>query len=175
MSKKRRAQDVAKHITKKLYKKRKMIIRNESSEDEVVPETPLVSTSPMVNISLPITSQISTTTTIPLEVVTTKSVHEEVPTSDMVVNVSDTGAPITSVETIMPINLSTSLPISSENLSTSLPPFILPNTNITTSSIFDHPLQNPFTTLFPSRSPETPQPMPSQAQYDEETEGGGFG
>ncbi|XP_052619606.1 uncharacterized protein LOC128125976 [Lactuca sativa] len=175
-SKRKRAQDVAKHMQQTLSKKRKLIICNESSDEEVVPETPPVSVVVTVSlppVSIPITSQISTTTSIPLEVVTTKSVSKEVPTSDMVVNVSDTGAPITSVETTLPINLSASLPISSENISTSLPPFSLPTTTITTSSIFDHPLQHPFTTLFPSQSPETPQP--SQPMSDDENEGGGFG
>ncbi|KAL7605237.1 hypothetical protein Lser_V15G14681 [Lactuca serriola] len=80
-SKRKRAQEVAKHITQKLYKKRKMIIRNESSDEEVVPETPPVSISTVVTVSLPIISQISTTTSIPLKVVTNKPVSEEVPTS----------------------------------------------------------------------------------------------
>ncbi|KAL7617007.1 hypothetical protein Lser_V15G03290 [Lactuca serriola] len=158
-SKRRRAAEVAKHITQKLYKKRKLVIQNESSDDEVVPETPPVSTT--VTVTLPITSQVSTTISTPLEVVTHTSVLEEEIISDKVINVSNTETPITNIELTEPI--------------TSLPPFPLPNTQTTTSSIFVHPLKHPFTTLFPSQSPETPQPISSQAQSDEETEGGGFG
>ncbi|KAL7601073.1 hypothetical protein Lser_V15G24877 [Lactuca serriola] len=151
--KRQRVEDVAKNMQRTLVKRRKMVIRNESSDEEVVPKTPPVTT--MVNVSLPIlsTSQISTTIsqTQPLEIVLTKSVTEEVPISDMVVNVSDTGAPIAST-------IQTSLPIT---------------TLSTTSSIFDHALQNPFTTLFPSQSPENPPP--SQQMSDPEVEGGAFG
>ncbi|CAH1412346.1 unnamed protein product [Lactuca virosa] len=39
-SKKRRAEDLAKHISKKTKKKRKLVIQEESSEEEIVPETP---------------------------------------------------------------------------------------------------------------------------------------
>ncbi|CAI9302926.1 unnamed protein product [Lactuca saligna] len=148
------------NMQRTLVKRRKMVIRNESSDEEVVPETPPVTS--MVNVSLPMihTSQISTTIpqTKPLEIVLTKSVSEEVPISDTVVNVSDTGAPILSVAP----TIQTSLPIS-------LPVTTLSNT----SSIFEHALQNPFTTLFPSQSPENPQP--SQQLSDTEVEGGAFG
>ncbi|CAH1421950.1 unnamed protein product [Lactuca virosa] len=70
LSKKRRAHDVAKHITQKRYK-RKLVIRDDSSENEVVPDTPIASTS-MVT-STPIISSISNvsiispTPTIPLK------------------------------------------------------------------------------------------------------------
>ncbi|KAL7607148.1 hypothetical protein Lser_V15G19426 [Lactuca serriola] len=94
--KRQRAEDVSKNMQRTLVKRRKMVIRNESSDEEIVPETPPVPST--VNVSLPIipTSQISTTLplTKPLEIVTTKSVSEEVPISDTVVNVSDTRAPI---------------------------------------------------------------------------------
>ncbi|KAL7587313.1 hypothetical protein Lser_V15G40383 [Lactuca serriola] len=158
--KRQRAEDVVKNMQRTLVKRRKMVIHNESSDEEVVPETPPVTS--MINVSLPIihSSQISTTITQtkPLEIVLTKSVSEEVPISDMVVNVSDTGEPILSVAP----TIQTSLPIS------------LPVTTLsTTSSIFDHALQNPFTTLFPSQSPENPQP--SQQLSDTEVEGGVFG
>ncbi|KAL7602722.1 hypothetical protein Lser_V15G16687 [Lactuca serriola] len=147
--KRQRAEDVAKNMQRTLGKKRKMVIRNESSDEEVVLETPPVTT--MVTVSLPISqpSHISTTIsqTQPLEIALTKSITEEVPISDTVVNVSDTGAPIPSVASTLPIT--------------------------TTSSIFDHALQNPFTTLFPSQSPENPPP--SQQMSDPEIEGGAFG
>ena len=144
--KRQRAEDVAKNMQRTLIKRRKMVIRNESSDEEIVPETPPVTST--VNVSLPIihTSQISTTLplTKPLEIVTTKSVSEEVPISDTVVNVSDTGAPILSVATTIPISLPISLPIVS-----------IPFTTLsTTSSIFDHVLQNPFTTLFHHNHPK---------------------
>ncbi|KAL7595681.1 hypothetical protein Lser_V15G29838 [Lactuca serriola] len=121
--KRQRAEDVAKNMQRTLVKRRKMVIRNESSDEEVVPETPPVTTM-------------------------------EVPISDTIVNISDTGAPILSVAS----TLQTSLPIT---------------TLSTTSSIFYHALQNPFTTLFPSQSPENPPP--SQQMSDTEVEGGAFG
>ncbi|KAL7586161.1 hypothetical protein Lser_V15G40639 [Lactuca serriola] len=151
--KRQRAEDVAKNMQRTLGKKRKMVIRNESSDDEVVPETPPISLpiTTMVTVSLPISqpSQISPiiSQTQLLEIALTKSITEEVPISDTVVNVSDTGARIPSVATTLPIT--------------------------TTSSIFDHALQNPFTTLFPSQSPENH--IPSQQMSDPEVEGGAFG
>ncbi|KAL7607644.1 hypothetical protein Lser_V15G16187 [Lactuca serriola] len=161
--KRQRAEDVAKNMKRTLGKKRKMVIHNESSDDEVVPETPPISLpiTTMVTVPLPISqpSQISPPISQPsqssliisqtqlLEIDLTKSITEEVPISDTVVNVSDTGAPIPSVASTLPI--------------------------ITTSSIFDHALQNPFTTLFPSQSPENP--IPSQQMSDPEVEGGAFG
>ncbi|KAL7601335.1 hypothetical protein Lser_V15G25283 [Lactuca serriola] len=147
--KRQRAEDVAKNMQRTLGKRRKMVIRNESSDEEVVPETPHVTT--MVTVSLPISQPLHISTTIsqtqPLEIALTKSITEEVPISDTVVNVSDTGAPIPSVASTLPIT--------------------------TTSSIFDHALQNPFTTLFPSQSPENPPPL--QQMSDPEVEGGAFG
>ncbi|KAL7591219.1 hypothetical protein Lser_V15G33877 [Lactuca serriola] len=161
--KRQRAEDVAKNMKRTLGKKRKMVIHNESSDDEVVPETPPISLpiTTMVTVPLPISqpSQIPPPISQPsqsspiisqtqlLEIDLTKSITEEVPISDTVVNVSDTGAPIPSVASTLPI--------------------------ITTSSIFDHALQNPFTTLFPSPSPENP--IPSQQMSDPEVEGGAFG
>ncbi|CAH1440504.1 unnamed protein product [Lactuca virosa] len=49
-SKKRRAEGVAKHIVEK-RKKRKLVVREESSDSEIVPDAPLGSNSP--NLSLP--------------------------------------------------------------------------------------------------------------------------
>ncbi|KAL7609544.1 hypothetical protein Lser_V15G13888 [Lactuca serriola] len=151
--KRQRAEDVAKNMQRTLVKKRKMVIHNESSDEEVVPETPPISLpiTTMVTVPLPISqpSQISPpiSQTQLLEIDLTKSIHEEVPISDTVVNVSDTGAPIPSSATTLPIT--------------------------TTTSIFDHALQNPFTTLFPSQSPENP--IPSQQMSDPEVEGDAFG
>ncbi|CAH1440590.1 unnamed protein product [Lactuca virosa] len=79
-SKKRRAQDVINHISKKQYK-RKIVLRDDSSKNEVVPDTPPVSSTPMVT-SVPIISSvtliipIAPSTTIPLEIVVTKSISE---------------------------------------------------------------------------------------------------
>ncbi|KAL7609165.1 hypothetical protein Lser_V15G10960 [Lactuca serriola] len=158
--KRQRAEDVAKNMQRTLVKRRKMVIRNASSDEEVVPETPPVTSMVNVSLSMILTSQISTTIpqTKPLEIVLPKSVSEEVPISDTVVNVSDTGTPILSVAP----TIQTSLPIS-----------LHVTTLSNTSSIFEHALQNPFTTLFPSQSPENPQP--SQQLSDTEVEGGAFG
>ncbi|KAL7604851.1 hypothetical protein Lser_V15G19577 [Lactuca serriola] len=151
--KRQRAEDVAKNMQRTLEKKKKLVIRNESSDDEVVPETPPISlpVTTMVTVPPPISQPSQSSPIISqtqlLEIDHTKSITEEVPISDMVVNVSNTGAPIPSVASTLPIT--------------------------TNSSIFDHALQNPFTTLFPSHSPETP--IPSQQMSDPEVEGGAFG
>ena len=89
-----------------------LIIRNESSDEEVVPDTPPVSTPVIVSVPPVSNIQVSQISSQPLEIVTTKSVSEEVPIFDTVVNVSDTGAPITSVDTTMPISLPITFPIS---------------------------------------------------------------
>lgn len=75
---------MAKHIAEK-RKKRNLVVRDESSDNEIVPEVPMGSKSP-------VTSTTSTTSIIPTEIVLTKSVTEEVQISDIIVNVSDTGA-----------------------------------------------------------------------------------
>ena len=91
LPRKRHAHDVEKHFTEKRYK-RKLVIRDDSSDNKVVPDTPIASTSPMVT-STPIVSLISNvstispTTTIPLEILVTKSFTEEVPISNIAVNV----------------------------------------------------------------------------------------
>ncbi|CAI9277866.1 unnamed protein product [Lactuca saligna] len=99
LSKKRRAHDVAKHITKK-RNKRKLVIRDDSPENDGVPDTPMASSSATVT-STPIislvshVSTISTTTTIPIEIYVTKSYNEEVPISNITANVFDTGENVT--------------------------------------------------------------------------------
>ena len=72
------------------------MFRDESSDSEIVPDTPLGSTPPKVS-TLIISSLASPTTTIfstvsiPLEIGVTKSFSEEVPISDFHTNISDTG------------------------------------------------------------------------------------
>ncbi|CAH1413073.1 unnamed protein product [Lactuca virosa] len=86
LSKKGRVDDVAKHITEKRYK-RKLVIRDDSSENDVVADTPPVLSSPMVTLSTFIsyvspTPIITPSTSIPLEIVVTKSIFKEVPISN---------------------------------------------------------------------------------------------
>ena len=63
----------------------------------MVPDTPPVLSTPMVT-SVPIISSVTPiipiepSTTIPLEIVVTKSTYEEVPISNIPANVSDMGA-----------------------------------------------------------------------------------
>lgn len=172
-SKKKRAHDVAKHITEERYKW-KFIVRDDLSENKAIPETPLVSTSLMV-ISTPIISSVSyvttvePTVTIPLEIMVSKSVTEEAPISNINANVSNMGVHV-SVDILQPISLSSSLPLITSSSLASLPPFILPIFTVTTSPIFDNILQQPITTLFPSQSTE-----PSKPHSDDETDEGGFG
>ncbi|CAI9298075.1 unnamed protein product [Lactuca saligna] len=84
-SKKRGAEDMAKKILKKKKKtkKRQLVIPTESSEEEV-PET--TEPKPIIEPTSP-----KKIVVIPLEVSSAKSSHEEVQTSDITANVSDTG------------------------------------------------------------------------------------
>ncbi|CAI9281897.1 unnamed protein product [Lactuca saligna] len=86
-SKKRRAVDMAKKILKKKkkMKKKQLVIPMKSSEEEQVPETP--EPKPIIQP----TSPEKIVVIIP-EVSSTKSYYEEVRTSDITVNVSDTVA-----------------------------------------------------------------------------------
>ncbi|CAI9277813.1 unnamed protein product [Lactuca saligna] len=84
-SKKRRVEDMAKKISKKnkKTKNRKLVIPTESSEEEEVPETP--EPEPIIKLTSP-----EKTVVIPSAVSSTKSSHEEVRTSDITKNISDT-------------------------------------------------------------------------------------
>ncbi|CAI9280907.1 unnamed protein product [Lactuca saligna] len=86
-SKKLRATDMAKHISKKKKKKGKMIISSESTvdEDETIPETP------EANLNKE-TSALAQTAVIPPKDSVAKSLSEEARTSDILVNVSNTDA-----------------------------------------------------------------------------------
>ncbi|CAI9281121.1 unnamed protein product [Lactuca saligna] len=150
-SKKRRAEDLAKKIRKK-SKKRKLVIRNFSSESEIIPETPL-------------------------EVVVTKSCTEEVPTSNIVANVSDTGAHVlmsdVSLSQVIPVIVS-SAPISATFVS--LLPVIISTVPTSSSSNFTQILNQPFTTLFSSQSTDPPKSNePPKPLEDSKTEDTGFG
>ena len=142
-----------------------MIIHEESSESEVVLETPLGTKSPTAT---------STPQTIPLEIMLTKSVTEEVPIFDIRENVSDTGADVnmsfegTKSDSQGIIIISTFEPIS--HTSISHPPYISKVQTTTTSPTFETIIQQPFTTLFQSQSTDPPK-----SNSDDETDGGGFG
>ncbi|CAI9290482.1 unnamed protein product [Lactuca saligna] len=167
---KRRAEDMAKHLSKKKKtKKRKFVILTESSEDEEVIETP--EATPIIEPSSP-----KKTTVIPLGVSSAKSFHEEARTSDIPTHISDTDVNVTMGEgdlhkeapksvhgtpVILPIETITSTSIS-------LPPHIIPNTSSTDSPTFENIINQPFTTIFSSQSTNPPQPM--EESENEETE-----
>lgn len=144
---------MAKHITEK-RKKRKLVVREESSDSDIVPETPLGSNSPkvstpLVTSSVPPTTTIIPITTIPLEIVVTKSVIEEVPISNCRTNVSDMGVEVNlSVDPTKPVY--EGIPISIEPVSSTFispPPFLQHISTSTTLPTFDQVLLQPITTL----------------------------
>lgn len=164
---KRRAKDMAKHISKKI-KKQKLSLQDPSSEDkEEVPETPEIEL--YMTVSTPKKIQF-----IPTEDSLTKSYNEEVRTSDINAHVSDTDANVIMGE----IDLNTKLllltqgiyEISTINMSVSLPPYIIFVAPITNSPTFDHVINHPFTSLFSSQSTDPPKSI-----NDNETDDGGFG
>ncbi|CAI9263102.1 unnamed protein product [Lactuca saligna] len=76
------------HVTRQGIKKRKLVLQNESSKDEEVPETPEAILSKTI-LSL------EKTQVTPPEVLLTKSSYEEVQISDITTNVSDTNVNVT--------------------------------------------------------------------------------
>ncbi|CAI9279740.1 unnamed protein product [Lactuca saligna] len=141
-SKKRQAEDMAKHISKKQRKKlQKCVIKDDSTEDEVIPKTPISITSTVATIFHVIMtiepSQVSTQTPIVL--------------TPPVVSDVETTHPQGTSHTIV----SSTFETSTIDTSTTLPPFV--STPIDTHSpTFDNILDQPITSLFSSQSTKPP-------------------
>lgn len=160
---------MGKHIIEK-RKKRKLVVREESSDSGIIPETPLGSNSLKLSQPLILTNVSLPTTTVPLKIVVTKPVSEEVPISTIVANVSDTGAHV--CVSVDPSSQGIPTISSSEHISStfvSLPPFIQHISTTTTSPTFDQELKQPITKIFQSQSTDPPKP-----NSDDETDGEGF-
>ncbi|CAI9294018.1 unnamed protein product [Lactuca saligna] len=154
LSKKQRTEDMTKHITQRKNKKtRKLVISKKSTEDkEEVPETP------EANLNQEISSP-EKTIAIPPEVLVAKSVPEEVRTSDITVNVSNTDANDTMGEGDLKTEAQ-----GNPNTIVSLSLYNLPNPSSTHSPTFYNILNQPFTTLFSSQStgpPKIDSPKPN--------------
>ncbi|CAI9260818.1 unnamed protein product [Lactuca saligna] len=144
-SKRRRATDMAKHISKKKKKKSKMIISSESTadDDETIPETP------EVNLHKE-TSTPAHTYIIPPEDSVAKSLSKEAQTSDIIVNVSNTDANVIMGEDDSK-NETQGKPstVTSETF-VSFPPQItpiIPTTSTTNSPTFENIIKQPITSL----------------------------
>ncbi|CAI9295064.1 unnamed protein product [Lactuca saligna] len=151
-SKKRRAEDVAKHISMK-SKKRKLIIHEDSMEDVEVPETPMGDVS-FKNKS-PIKSNLKEI------VISNNSVETSIVDTTTIVGVSNTENPA-STQGIFEIVVITN--------NISLPPFVTIVPTTSHSPTFDFVISQPITSLFPSQSTGPPKPI-----IDDATDDGGFG
>ncbi|CAI9260639.1 unnamed protein product [Lactuca saligna] len=151
-SKKRRATDMAKHISKKKKKKSKMIISSESTtdEDETIPETPEVDLHKQ-------SSTPAQTDVIPPEDSVAKSVSEEARNPDILVN-----DVISEIVVSFPPQLTP----------------IVPTTSTTDSPTFENIIKQPITSLFSSQStypPTTTSPIQDSNFKDTGHESKGFG
>ncbi|CAI9287134.1 unnamed protein product [Lactuca saligna] len=138
LSKKRRDEDIAKCLSKKKKTKtRKLVIQDESFGDKVILEAPEITLTK--EISYP-----ENTIVIPPEDSIAKSFNEEVRTSEISTNISNMDVNVNMGEgdlnqeapksthgtpVILPIDNVTSTIVS-------LPPYIIPNTSITSSHTF---------------------------------------
>ncbi|CAI9260356.1 unnamed protein product [Lactuca saligna] len=157
-SKKRAAEDMAKHLSqltkKKTKKSRKIVLSNESTEeDERVPETPETT---ILTSSIPETTVIFTP-----EVSIANSLVEEVRTSGLGENVSKDAAQGSVIYT--PFETFISVP----------PTSTIHSTSTTIYVTFEHILNHPITSMFSSQSTETPKPT-SPTETDHEGFGGTF-
>lgn len=131
---------MAKHLSKKKKKTRKMEISTESTDDdnERILETPEAN----LNTDSSIPEQ---TIVIAPEVSITKSVSEEVQTSDININISNAG-----INVSMGVDNSKKEAKGNTDSFISLPPQITPRTSTTDSSIFENILNRPITSIFTS-------------------------
>ncbi|CAI9294570.1 unnamed protein product [Lactuca saligna] len=165
-SKKRVAEDIAKHLSqpkkkKKTKKTRKLVLSTVSrEEDERIPETPEFTP---INTS----SILEKTVIIPPEVSIVESIFEEVRTSYIPTHVSDMDANVNMGKggskdadqgpIIYPVTPTSTIPLTSTT--------VLPT--------FEHIISQPFTSIFPSQSTDTPKPS-SPTETDNEGFGGTF-
>lgn len=149
-SKKRRAEDTAKHISKKKKKTKKihLVIPTECSEEEAILETPITSKPLSLEKTIVVTPEVSVS----------NSFHEEAPTLDIIEHVSDTDANVNMGEGALNLDTpkstqGTQAILSVENVSStlvSLSPYIIPTTSTTDSPTFENIINHLFTTIFSS-------------------------
>ncbi|CAI9268922.1 unnamed protein product [Lactuca saligna] len=171
-SKKRRATDMAKYISKK-KKKSKIVISSESTadENETIPET--LEADVQKESSHP-----AQTDVIPPEDSVSKSVSKEARTFDIFVNVSHTDANVTMGEDASHTGDQGKTSDVTSDIIVSLPPQltpIIPTTSTTDSLI---PIKQPITSLFSSQStdpPNTTSPIQYSSFMETEHESEGFG
>ncbi|CAI9273886.1 unnamed protein product [Lactuca saligna] len=137
-SKKRKAEDMAKHISKKQKKKlRKLVINDESTEEEVAKDPPVTTFQDTSNMEmLVLSSQISQPEPLIVSL-------------PLVTNVK------TSQPQGTPIIVSFLFETSTIDILTKLPPFVTTSLDTNTPT-FDNILNQPITSLFSSQSTEPP-------------------
>ncbi|CAI9282874.1 unnamed protein product [Lactuca saligna] len=171
--KKRKAEDMAKHLSKKKKKKsRNLVITNESTEeDERIPETP----------NLDLIKELSTpeqTSIIPPEVSNVKSSNEATRTLDITVHVSNMDTNVNMGEEDPKDDIQGN-PISTTfETFVSLPPQISTVTSTTDSPTFEHIINQPFTSIFSSQSTDPPKsisPIDETILMETDTDNKGFG
>ncbi|CAI9277037.1 unnamed protein product [Lactuca saligna] len=157
---------MAKHISKKI-KKRKLVLQKVSSEEEEVPKT-------LESILSMKKSTPKQTPVIPPEVSLTKSSDEEVRTSGIITHVSDKDVNVTMGEGDLnkepPVTTQGIIETSTINTLVSLPPFIIYIISISSSLTFGHIIIQPITSLFSSQST-----VPPKSINDTDTDDGEFG
>ncbi|CAI9284533.1 unnamed protein product [Lactuca saligna] len=175
-SKKQRAEDMAKRISKKMKKieKNELVIPIPSSGDEEVFETPEV--IPIIEPSSP-----EKTIVIPPGDSSAKSLHEKLRMSNITTNVSDMDvivnmgegylhqeAPKSSqgIPVVLPIKTVSSAFVS-------LPLYMIPTTSTTESPTFKKIINQAFTSIFSSQSTDPPKPM-EESENEEGDFGGSF-
>ncbi|CAI9269812.1 unnamed protein product [Lactuca saligna] len=164
---------MAKKISKKKKKtkKRQSVIPRKSSKEEDMPETP--EPEPIIES----TSRANTIVIQP-KVSSAKLSHEEVRTSDISANISDTGVYVIMGEGDLSKEITqppqgTPVTVSFEPITStfvSLPSFIIPTTSPIDSPTFQNTIDQPFTSIFSSQSTDPPK---ANDEYDKEE--GGFG
>ncbi|CAI9270122.1 unnamed protein product [Lactuca saligna] len=154
-SKKRAAEDMAKHLSqpkkKKTKKAQKIVLSSESTEeDERVPETPEVTS--ILTSSIPETTVIFTPE---VSIAKSRSIFEEVRTSNLSENFSKDAAQGLFIFT--PFETFVSIP----------PTSTIPPTSATISPTFEHILNQPITSMFSSQSTDTAKPTsPTETDHE---------
>ncbi|CAI9270220.1 unnamed protein product [Lactuca saligna] len=177
VSKKRRAEDVAKHLsqTKKKKKTRKLFISTKSTdEDERIPETPEF--THLVQNSTP-----EKTDVIPPEVSIAKSIFKEVRTSGIPAHISNTDANVDMGKGGSKHEDQGHVISTPFKTSVSVTPSTIPITSTTDSPTFEQIINQPITSIFSSQSTDTPkppsliqEPIEMETETDNERFGGTF-
>ncbi|CAI9294407.1 unnamed protein product [Lactuca saligna] len=161
-SKKRIAEDMEKHLSqpkkKKTKKTRKLVLSTKSTKEyERIPET--LELTPIITSSIP-----EKTVIIPPEVSIAESIFEEVRTSGIPAYVSDTDANVNMGEG--------GSKDADQGLIIFTPTSTIPLTSTTVLPTFEHIINQPFTSILPSQSTDTPKPSSPTDTDNEGFDGG---